>query len=211
MMISGPSCFCCPDCGAPHLRTEIASGNTFRSWLFSDGKMEAPMLPDVPFITKCYRCGLIFYLDSSMRIEPTDEMEASAKYASFLSREGYGQVIRDKFFRTDPEEYRIRLRYLWSFNDPFRRSGGCPDWSVDEDFTSNIERLLELTDLNNSDNLLFAAELNRLAGKFDRSEELLDQLENKESETEHNEIIHEIRMKNLVHDARLFIIRRGEN
>ena len=211
MILDRPTCYNCPDCSAPHLRSTIASGNTFRSWLFSDGKMEAPMLPDVPFITKCYQCGLIFYLDSSTKSQLKGEVEETAPYASFLDRKGYSQVIRDGFYLTESDEYRVRLRYLWSFNDPFRRTDGVPDWSVDIGFTGNIDRLLEMIDFNDPENLLFAAELNRLAGKFDQSDELLIQYEQEVSSVEPEEIVHDIRIRNLAKDSRIFTIRKGEN
>ena len=44
MMLSDPSCYAFPECGAIHERTEVLSGNTFNARYYSDGKMETPML-----------------------------------------------------------------------------------------------------------------------------------------------------------------------
>ena len=51
----------CPKCG--HILREISwsSGNTFNSTLWSDGKLDAPMLPSVPSFVQCPACGEFFY------------------------------------------------------------------------------------------------------------------------------------------------------
>lgn len=53
-MIPGPNyVYKCPNCSALLTRESIASGNSFGSKLFSDGKRIAPMNPELPNLTKC--------------------------------------------------------------------------------------------------------------------------------------------------------------
>jgi hypothetical protein len=56
----------CPGCGALHKRATIGSGNSLGARLWSDGKLEAPMLPDLPTITRCVGCGRIFWIAQAL-------------------------------------------------------------------------------------------------------------------------------------------------
>jgi hypothetical protein len=62
-MIPGPDrLYQCPHCGSCLTRKSIASGNASSSEFFSDGKLEAPMLPLFPDLTKCKKCNSIVWL-----------------------------------------------------------------------------------------------------------------------------------------------------
>jgi hypothetical protein len=62
-MIPGPDIvIACPACGAPHRRASLRSGNTFCAPCWTDGKVEAWMLPESPRITRCQRCGGFFWV-----------------------------------------------------------------------------------------------------------------------------------------------------
>ena len=52
----------CPVCGKLVKRGSLMSGNTFGAKLYSDGKNDAPMLPDFPNLSKCAKCDTIFNL-----------------------------------------------------------------------------------------------------------------------------------------------------
>ena len=47
----------CPGCKAQVREQTTLSGNTFRAQYWTDGKREAPMLPDFPWLVKCPKCG----------------------------------------------------------------------------------------------------------------------------------------------------------
>lgn len=62
-MIPGPDqILACPRCDALHRRRTLATGNTLEMTRWSDGKVDAPMLPDLPKITRCHSCRRIFWL-----------------------------------------------------------------------------------------------------------------------------------------------------
>ena len=58
----------CPACQFLHQRESLISGNTFGAEYFSDGKRDAPMLPDFPYFVKCnnQECGVFFKIDKSV-------------------------------------------------------------------------------------------------------------------------------------------------
>ena len=43
----------CPNCRAPAIIFTLLSGNTVDARRWTDGKMDAPMLPQLPALTKC--------------------------------------------------------------------------------------------------------------------------------------------------------------
>ena len=53
----------CPACGALHQLATAASGNTFGALLWSDGKLDAPMLFNSPDIARCSHCRALFMLE----------------------------------------------------------------------------------------------------------------------------------------------------
>ena len=62
-MIPGPQyVYKCPSCGNLLQQESLMSGNTFGAHLYSDGKREAPMLPEFPAISRYRKCNLVFWL-----------------------------------------------------------------------------------------------------------------------------------------------------
>lgn len=57
----------CPNCDKLMSQWSILSGNTFGATLYSDGKMIAPMLSELPRISKCKKCGFFTWLN---KLEP---------------------------------------------------------------------------------------------------------------------------------------------
>jgi hypothetical protein len=53
----------CSKCQA-HLEEETTmSGNTFGAVFWTDGKEDAPMLPERPWLAKCPKCGSLLWID----------------------------------------------------------------------------------------------------------------------------------------------------
>ena len=55
----------CPRCETPTIIFTLASGNTIDAQTWTDGKMIAPMLPQLPALTKCRTCGYFFWLSEA--------------------------------------------------------------------------------------------------------------------------------------------------
>jgi hypothetical protein len=62
-MLPGPDqVIACPHCGNLARQPTLASGNTYHAQLWSDGKLDAPMLPEYPAITRCRGCRTVFWI-----------------------------------------------------------------------------------------------------------------------------------------------------
>jgi len=57
-----------PGCQKPVKFSTIASGNTFGAVYWTDGKREAPMLPDDPWLRKSPTEGVLFWSDECEEI-----------------------------------------------------------------------------------------------------------------------------------------------
>ena len=62
----------CPHCSEPFEEPTIASGNTFGAKIWSDGKMDAPMLPEHHAFVSCPSCNEPFWVKNSEIIEALD-------------------------------------------------------------------------------------------------------------------------------------------
>ena len=69
----------CPKCSNLLKKASNASGNTFGSTLYSDGKMIAPMLPEFPNLTKCTKCDTILWLSEMKEIGTCDAWDKKCK------------------------------------------------------------------------------------------------------------------------------------
>lgn len=177
MIPAGDSYHACPECGAVHAREEIMSGNTIGAKYYSDGKMEAPMFPDLPSVIRCARCALIFQLRHDMRISRPSDRTVQVYRANHLDLKGWKDVIGTRFNFDAGYELTYRVRLMWTYHDPLRHDlEMSDDLKGDREYVSNLLRLLELMDENDPEDLLFSAELNRLLGRFEHAWSILDQL-----------------------------------
>lgn len=58
----------CPKCRVPVEEDTMASGNTIGARFWSDGKRNAPMLPDYPWLVKCPKCSHLFWIDEAKKL-----------------------------------------------------------------------------------------------------------------------------------------------
>ena len=59
----------CSSCAAPMAQATFRSWNTFGGTLWSDGKVEAPMLPNRPWLVKCPHCNSLLWIDEQAELE----------------------------------------------------------------------------------------------------------------------------------------------
>jgi hypothetical protein len=67
----------------PVIVTDISSGNTHGAVLWTDGKMEAPMLPDEPWLLKSPDDDILFWTDECRDLlehHPHDDPEPRSFY-----------------------------------------------------------------------------------------------------------------------------------
>lgn len=170
----------CPHCKGHFKEATIASGNTFGARFWTDGKMEADMLPSVDWMIACPNCLRAVWMDSAEEIgsieNPFRESEGDYKggdrleYGITPSAESYLAALRDTEISVEQQTY-IRFMLWHQWND-LRRDGSNGALKPYE--ITNLEALLELLDESDLDGLVTKAEINRELGRFDEAVRLLD-------------------------------------
>jgi hypothetical protein len=165
----------CPECENRLQRGSLASGNTFGSKLYSDGKMVAPMLREFPQLTICPECDHIFWIN---KLEPVDEFGWNdddselddMDMADFLTKEEYHDALQRGVAGNRSEELYIRRYLLWTFNDAVRR--GLPLLKTEDEkviWHENLNQLIALLDgSNDTHEMILLAEVHRAKGDFDK-------------------------------------------
>jgi uncharacterized protein YlaI len=200
-MIPGPTyVYACPDCQLRVSKRSIMSGNTFGATHYSDMRVDAPMMPSYPRITKCVRCDCSFWLDETTKVEGAikpepvlfyidvdhiQEVQDEKKNPAFgdqleinsaleLDRESIKDALFMNVQRDDDDERYLRYRLMWAYHKQLEDGTLTRELlNEDLDYLENIDAILHLIEEDDNGHL-FRAELNRYAGRFDRSLELLE-------------------------------------
>lgn len=196
-MIIGPTyVYACPDCQYRVSKSSLASGNTFGATHYSDMRVDAPMMPSYPRITKCERCDCIFWLDKETKVEgvimphitnfyedvhqtsetknPAFGEQLELHPAEELDRDDIKDALCMKIQRDDDDELYLRYRLMWAYHKQLEVGSLTRETlNEDRDYLENIDAILNLIE-EEENGQLFRAELNRFAGRFDRSLELLE-------------------------------------
>jgi hypothetical protein len=100
-MLPGPDeIIRCPVCLGLLRHSTLASGNTFGAELWSDGRLDAPMLPDSPPVVLCPCCAAPFWERSAVRVgEIPHERVVTHTHALTLLRAGEHPVRAMKALR----------------------------------------------------------------------------------------------------------------
>ena len=167
--------FLCPKCGHPVARQTLTSGNTFGAVYWSDGKMEAPMLPEFPVATRCRQCHAFFFFEDAASPD-TDSAPSYSddNVAANLDWQECRAALLESAAHTYSQENYLRVRLWWSANDRIRHPGAvaplpCPD-SV---FRDNLESFIKKLPGTEPTEALARAEALRELGRFAEAEEAL--------------------------------------
>ena len=150
LMTPGPTLvLACPVCGALVRQRSLASGNTFGATLWSDGRFDAPMLPDAPALALCAGGHWFWLADAAevgehhwFRPDPdtvTPPEWDDAPFAEDLDGDGYAAALAAGLGSTRDREAHLRLRLWWASNDAHRGTGTPPTPDLD-----NLRRLQSL-------------------------------------------------------------------
>ncbi|NTU72720.1 hypothetical protein HGB07_00915 [Candidatus Roizmanbacteria bacterium] len=191
-MLPGPTIYReCPSCNKPFTEHSLTSGNTFGAVYWSDGKMDAEMLPEFPAIVKCPDCNNIFWISDAtvigmydwFRGEDYEEPEEwkKAKSVIDLKIEDYITAIEEKVFSGDDnrEEY-LRIHLWWLINDLIRYENRQPGLFKQHNdmFRANLKHLDKLLRCKDDDEKLMKAEIARELGEFDLCVNRLEDVSN---------------------------------
>lgn len=193
-MLLGPTIIRrCISCSKPIGQTTIASGNTFGAEFWTDGKMDAPMLPDQLALVSCPHCGTPVWINE---LEILGEVprrklndafpDAKMEYETF-SLDYFGILANKRRFeiivskpKTRAKERYLRIRAWWSGNDQRRTGKKKPPLSPLETF--NLVSLASLLNESRKKDVLIKAEIMRELGLFEYALSLLDKIEDPELE-----------------------------
>ena len=155
----------------------LTSGNTFGADWWSDGKMDAPMLPDRPWLRRHPDTGETFWTDECEEIgseEPWSESGESGDvpFAETATENDLRDRLRDQSLTPEKEQY-LRTRLWWIWNDAQRQDGSSAADDTSK-YDTNLRKLRSLLDVDDPDSRLMAAEVSRELGDHDRALELLE-------------------------------------
>ncbi|VGO15316.1 hypothetical protein PDESU_03898 [Pontiella desulfatans] len=164
----------CPQCKAELQQDTTLSGNTFGAKFWTDGKREAPMLPDRPRIVKCPKCSTFVWIydakklgqiESRRRNEGKAENSWSNSVSTLeLTEKEFLKYAESKSLSKDKELY-VRQNAWWMVNDAVRRNGEPITLSSEQ--KANMVSLLDVLNTEDPDQRITKAELYRELGRFE--------------------------------------------
>ena len=177
-MLPGPTiikkCSACSNLIGEHT---IASGNTFRARFWTDGKRDAPMLPDHPWLVKCPHCNALLWIDEQEtlgEIKPWDRSGtfSNSRACETPSAQDYFSMFEKSISDLGKERY-VRLRAWWAGNDD-RRSQKTKRPLSDRE-KANLRRFADLLDEADGHDRVMKVEVLRELGRFDEAMSLMAQ------------------------------------
>jgi hypothetical protein len=171
----------CPHCGQLFCEATLNSGNTFGATYWTDGKREAPMLPESPSLVKCGSCDKFIWIDEAEEVGQVEPFESTSQFDTLdfveLDEQGYLDAL-DQEITSDPEKtHYLRMKAWWAANDQHRQDtdhAGEPVRS--EGARRNMDRLCESLSDSDEEQRLMKAELTRELGNFEEAGRLLASL-----------------------------------
>lgn len=175
-MLPGPNLiYKCPNCDNILQNQSLLSGNTFDGAIYSDGKRIFPMLPEFPDLTKCKKCEHIFWLSKTKEIgsynwgDENNLLWQNADKAEFLTIDEYFIALALNVAKDKSEEFYIRQRIWWAFNDRIRNGKAISSFEKDKtNWESNVSGLFKILDPDDVSQTIMSAELNRNLGDFEK-------------------------------------------
>ncbi len=197
-MIPGPDIFKkCPFCETIMIEDSLTSGNTFGAAHWSDGKVDAEMMPDFPEFVGCPSCDNFFWIQSVDVVGKYDwfqgednEMPEEWKKAERVKKpeiEDYIKALnqgkgdaKGLFYRPSGKSYMwlipsrakcLRIRLWWDLNDLIRYEEKQTELfqSYKDVFLDNLYDLSTLLDEEDFEDQIMCSEIFRELGKFEIS------------------------------------------
>ena len=154
----------------------IGSGNTFGATFWTDGKRDASMLPDQPWLVMCPHCHVPLWIDELEKLGQTEPW--GDEQGKFKDASEYEKPSLDDYFALiangvgDPQKERyVCLRAWWAGNDQRRTNASeIPMSPLEAESVTAFAHTLNESDSND---LVMKAEAMRELGRFDDALSLL--------------------------------------
>jgi hypothetical protein len=185
-MRTRPKLIGCPQCNALTKCSEFVSGSTNGATYWTDGKLDAPMLPNIPLITRCRACSRLFWIADAPEKDMTILAEGAEVWSSEwrvkwrelewvqdLTEADFLEAIEQKMARTDAEDLNLRLQAWWASNDHLREQVTAEPLAPRDPQRSpaaiaNLFSLKELLKTTDTNQRRMKAEAARELGQFDQ-------------------------------------------
>jgi hypothetical protein len=162
----------CPHCRAHAVVEVTVSGNTIGAAYYTDGKREAPMLPDHPLLAKCPFCGTLIWVDEAEEVASGFEAAKGKPKVLRPSEEELLASLNGPALERDKEAY-VRQRAWWAGNDVRRQSPDSPTgFSTAQ--VRNLEAFSDMLDERDEGQRILKAEIARELGRFEACLRLLE-------------------------------------
>lgn len=184
-MLPGPDRIIqCPYCQNQFRQRTLMSGNTFGATFWTDGKREAPMLPESVVVAFCEECGNYFWVEDAELIDrvPPDVNEyPEVELLEELTLEQYIEALEIMEVANDEDTFYLLRQIWWKYNDYYRSDEQVEiPQNIEKRMPILLNKLLDILDEENDDHLMLKGELLRELGKFEEALETLNKINNPE-------------------------------
>ncbi|HRO06863.1 MAG TPA: hypothetical protein PLE75_09275, partial [Ferruginibacter sp.] len=171
--------------------------------VYSDGKRVSDNSDDYPMITRCEKCGNIFWMREDTLVaeipwsRDIDEQYHHVQVAKPLNLLDLIQCVQTDYFNNEDEELYLRIRLMWRMNDRLRVQQPLYFTKLEKDmWYNNLLRFKEMLKFDDYNDRILLAEVERNSSNYNRSIELLDSLPYVDMIWLRDKYITQCRMKN---------------
>ncbi len=177
----------CPKCSKLFYTGSLQSMNSYGSMLYSDCLEIVPWLWETPSIIKCNNCDKFFWSDDAEITDKDHEEDKIKQYwkdaepVQFLTLEELFKSLKSDAIRNEKDEYFVRRRIWWAYNDRVREGTELFIDKADENhYRENILQIIQLMNLDVFKfQLITVAEMSRNIGDFESCLSILDSIQDK--------------------------------
>ena len=161
----------CPHCKAHVVQEDTLSGNTIGATYWTDGKREAKMLPNHPWLAKCPVCAGLFWVDETVEVDTGFDAAKGKQQVLAPSEKELLGFLTGPALPRDKELY-VRVTAWRSANDAWRRVPNATS-AFSKEQTQNLHALSAMLDETEPNQRILKAEIAREMGEFEKCLRLL--------------------------------------
>ena len=161
----------CPHCKVQVVQEETVSGNTIGAKFYTDGKREAKMLPNHPWLVKCPVCSRLFWVDEAVEVDIGFDAADGKPQVMAPSEKELLKFLSGSALPKSKELY-LRQHAWWAANDVWRWLPN-PKPAFSKEQVKNLKALSGMLDETEPNQLILKAEIARELGNFDECRLLL--------------------------------------
>lgn len=175
-MLPGPTIIRrCAACAQPFKQETLFSGNTFGATFWTDGLMDAPMLPESHALIRCPHCQALLWIKEQNILGEIDwgdrNVYPQARDYIVPTFKDYWALLESGDYPPEQERY-LRLHVWWIGNQPRRKNVAPAPLTASE--VTNLRHLAALANDADEEDQVMKAEILRELGEFAEALALLE-------------------------------------